>query len=1165
MDSTESTTIQPPMDSTESATDAAIDVTPTNSLEPTNSSGSISNSAAARRERAERRRVAKRSSAEKATPKKLGAVKLGTSKATPVNVMEKETNLVSHEAAPEEHLDSVPVTSEEVSLSGAMSSTSITSVDINNITTAVKSEGDTIASVDKVPDAPEEVSKLPEKVPDATEDVLDIVEKEPASRDILSRVEVDASHNVVEETLKYSRFSSAAEAGVQLGAHAPIEQASQIDLSGDQPLNTSQNPFVTAHYLQNSAHESLDTTSKSVDSDIVLVNHATADRLTPADAVEAVNRSEESSDDEPAVSQHEEGGAQSIEPAKFTRSDLVAVEPLSPPIEIPGAHEEESPVRTGSDATLVNTASTSQLTTVSGSSEGTMVDELPSPRDASSAAMTDSIAMDQSTCSDNSYVKCELPVSSNMADSVGEYQRRAPSEFSDFETATSSDIEIISMASTYGDGNGEARMMDFVPLSRSVFKTRIRNISPDDEMPVSSPQFSPGSDKDSSGQSEQSTGQSEARKAENSVNSDMIKKVSQLTEVLEARENKLLSISREQSELLEVNAHLKRRIEQMEETNGDLNLVKSEFGQRLHDVERKLQNALREKELVKKQYLSAQEELHNRIGTSGKMQKIVEEKDEQISSLLAEGEKLTKQQLASNNLIKKLRKKEKDVDELNRDQSHKIETLNAELERLKGVLDSKIQNEVKHTELIKQLNSAVSNYQAETSKLKTEAEEALEKQRRAESAVDNSYKEIAELHKSLAAKDADIKELKLGNEVHLKEELQQALDRKQKEALRDADHLTGQIEDMQLSMSRMEKEQHRREECLRQEKQDLLDRLEEADKRNDELTQSVTSATKPLLRQIENLQSSYSTQSMSWERVEKSLTERLAEMQGRLATSSEKERQASDSSIELSSHVSILESQLSSLKQEKSKLMAEVEVSKMKISTLQDERNSAVTQLETYKANMESDTMEVRKANTLLENKLELEKTMLEAERKKCATLLEQLNEKEQQIQELNASHLSSTPSPSFMQDESKPLTARRSLKQDELLERALTSSTMTGSSLYDSMRNHSTTSLFESLESQVKQREGEIVQLQADIAEHEKTRESLTKEMVKLTEENGKQEMKLRELSRLQQQYKELNGRYQALLQMYGEKEEEVTELRLDLIDVKQMYKQQIDALLSK
>ena len=50
----------------------------------------------------------------------------------------------------------------------------------------------------------------------------------------------------------------------------------------------------------------------------------------------------------------------------------------------------------------------------------------------------------------------------------------------------------------------------------------------------------------------------------------------------------------------------------MEETNGDLDLVKDEFGQRFHDLERKLQNALREKEMVKKQLLTTQEELHDR-------------------------------------------------------------------------------------------------------------------------------------------------------------------------------------------------------------------------------------------------------------------------------------------------------------------------------------------------------------------------------------------------------------------------------------------------------------------------------------------------------------------------------------------------------------------------
>lgn len=44
-----------------------------------------------------------------------------------------------------------------------------------------------------------------------------------------------------------------------------------------------------------------------------------------------------------------------------------------------------------------------------------------------------------------------------------------------------------------------------------------------------------------------------------------------------------------------------------------------------------------------------------------------------------------------------------------------------------------------------------------------------------------------------------------------------------------------------------------------------------------------------------------------------------------------------------------------------------------------------------------------------------------------------------------------------------------------------------------------------------------------------------------------------------------DLDQRYNTILQMYGEKEEEAEELRLDLEDVKNMYKTQIDELLKQ
>ena len=46
---------------------------------------------------------------------------------------------------------------------------------------------------------------------------------------------------------------------------------------------------------------------------------------------------------------------------------------------------------------------------------------------------------------------------------------------------------------------------------------------------------------------------------------------------------------------------------------------------------------------------------------------------------------------------------------------------------------------------------------------------------------------------------------------------------------------------------------------------------------------------------------------------------------------------------------------------------------------------------------------------------------------------------------------------------------------------------------------------------------------------------------------------------------FQEVGRRYQAMLQMYGEKVEELQELRLDFEDMKALYRTQIDALTQK
>lgn len=77
--------------------------------------------------------------------------------------------------------------------------------------------------------------------------------------------------------------------------------------------------------------------------------------------------------------------------------------------------------------------------------------------------------------------------------------------------------------------------------------------------------------------------------------------------------------------------------------------------------------------------------------------------------------------------------------------------------------------------------------------------------------------------------------------------------------------------------------------------------------------------------------------------------------------------------------------------------------------------------------------------------------------------------------------------------------------------------------------------------------------------------RDALSMELSKLTMNVEELSNKLTEVEALNTNLNEIQTRYDALLQMYGEKVEETEELRLDLEDVKDMYKSQIDQLLKR
>ncbi|XP_053455217.1 TATA element modulatory factor isoform X2 [Nycticebus coucang] len=643
---------------------------------------------------------------------------------------------------------------------------------------------------------------------------------------------------------------------------------------------------------------------------------------------------------------------------------------------------------------------------------------------------------------------------------------------------------------------------------------------------------------------------------------DVCKTVEFLNEKLEKREAQLLSLSKEKALLEEAYDNLKDEMFRVKEESSSISSLKDEFTQRIAEAEKKVQLACKERDAAKKEIKIIKEELATRLNSS-ETSDLLQEKDEQIQGLMEEGEKLSKQQLHNSNIIKKLRAKDKDNENIIAKLNKKVKELEEELQHLKRVLDGKEEVEKQHRENIKKLNSVVGRQEKDLGQLHVDMDELEEKNRSIQAALDSAYKELTDLHKANAVKDSEAQEAALSREMKAREELSAALEKAQEEAREQQETLAIQVGDLRLALQRTEQAAARKEDYLRHEISELQQRLQEAENRNQELSQSVSSTTRPLLRQIENLQATLGSQTSSWEKLEKNLSDRLGEYQTLLAAAVERERAATEELLANKIQMSSMESQNSLLRQENSRFQVQLESEKNRLRKLEDENNRCQVELENLKDEYVRTLEETRKEKTLLNSQLEMERMKIEQERKKAIFTQEAIKEKERKPFSVSSTPTMSRSSSISGVDMAGLQTSF--LSQDESHDHSFgpMSASANGSNLYDAVRMGAGSSIIENLQSQLKLREGEITHLQLEIGNLEKTRSIMAEELVKLTNQNDELEEKVKEIPKLRTQLRDLDQRYNTILQMYGEKAEEAEELRLDLEDVKNMYKTQIDELL--
>ncbi|KAK8759548.1 hypothetical protein V5799_002827 [Amblyomma americanum] len=729
----------------------------------------------------------------------------------------------------------------------------------------------------------------------------------------------------------------------------------------------------------------------------------------------------------------------------------------------------------------------------------------------------------------------------------------SPSGDEEGETVSSSDIEIISSV------NGGSSIDQFSAVSPA---RRLWTIQSDahDEKRSESPEAAGASEGSLGLPLEGATGDL----GEMSEVDDLRARLNKLQSVLDARERKVFLLSKEMAEMADSNAALQSALQKSEQQrvkdNQDTSRLTQEFTHRLARLETKLMDTARERDSLKGKLEAFQQDAVSKVSIS-QMDVLLKEKDEQIAELMSEGEKLSKQHLQQSTIIKKLRTKEREMENLIKTHKERLEEQSKELDRLRRSLSAKDEQEKKHIDTIRHLTSSTQKLEREATALQESLSEISSRLADTTGKLDAAYSEIALLQQANEEFERQAEEASLSAKMAAGEEIRRAMDQARSEALAEKTSLLQRIEELQLALAMADQRSERREEVLHASIRELQQQLQEAEARNQEITQNLSSATRPLLRQIENLQSTFSVQSASWERVERSLTDRLNESQTHATLLAERERALSDKCADLQLRLTTLETQNAALRREKQELASECETLRDSQGSLEEfERRES--SLMSTKARLEQALKTLRADKDALSAQLSSVQEELSSEQHKNALLQEQLRaEREKRLEN------STTPSPTASHYSSVSDTFNCNTLPDDLSVANSAFSVAPASrhtSLYESLRGIGGSSLIESLQAQLKMREGEVGQLQAQIGQLERCRESLSRELTSLSAKQELWDQEHEELRDLRVRFEDVNQKYNTLLQMYGEKVEEAEELRLDLEDVKSMYKAQINELIN-
>jgi chromosome segregation ATPase len=373
------------------------------------------------------------------------------------------------------------------------------------------------------------------------------------------------------------------------------------------------------------------------------------------------------------------------------------------------------------------------------------------------------------------------------------------------------------------------------------------------------------------------------------------------------------------------------------------------------------------------------------------------------------------------------------------------------------------------------------------------------------------------------------------------------------------------VSDLDNKMRQVEREAAIREDALRKEVDELRKRWQDAVRRADALSMDVQSSTAPLLRQLESANKQSRARSAAWAEMETQLRSELEET----VISNEK----------LSKERSEWKTKYTRL--ERSSKEQESDLKQLKRSV--EEKNARVKQLEEQVERMEKEGAKMKEEWAEVERlanegvsrvRSEMTKTVVESEERYRTQLdsLEselrverekrsQLEEQVQTLLEKVVQTAESVPDIAVIEREAPPKKLRKSEGQIEILTGALNGLDNENDDEDDDdendlpqealQRSSSNFAALEELTSRLKAAKVELNTLRTRLEESESTRESLLADLAECR--SAKEKLPL-----FEERVGELSAENQELSQ-------EVQGLREDIVEVRELYRDQLNALLEE